>query len=143
MFLSLDGTFWIQLLNFGIFFAILNVVFLRPVGKAIKERRAYIESVQSDLAGFQSEIGKLRSEGDQKRAAARRAADETIAKARSDAESTAAGISEEQAAVASALTAEARAVVAAEMAVARTREDQITQTLAQSLLQRALGKARS
>jgi F0F1-type ATP synthase membrane subunit b/b' len=40
MFLSLDGTFWFQLVNFAIFFAILNVVFLRPVGEAIKKRRA-------------------------------------------------------------------------------------------------------
>ena len=45
MFLSLDGTFWIQLINFAIFFAILNVVFMRPVGEAIKKRRAYIDSV--------------------------------------------------------------------------------------------------
>ena len=45
MFLRIDGTFFVQLVNFAIFFAVLNVVFLKPVGAAIRKRREYIESV--------------------------------------------------------------------------------------------------
>ena len=37
MFLSLDGTLVVQLINFAIFFALLSVVFLRPVGRGDRE----------------------------------------------------------------------------------------------------------
>jgi F-type H+-transporting ATPase subunit b len=141
MFLSLDGTFWFQLINFGIFFAILNVVFSRPVGKAIMQRRAYIEAVQNDYGRNTDQARKLRAQAEQLRAAARREADERIAAARAEGETTAAGIAEEDTAIAAALTADARATVAVELAVARTQEAQITATLAKALLQRALGEA--
>jgi len=38
-FLSVDGTLVVQLINFAIFFAVLNVVFLKPVAAAIRKRR--------------------------------------------------------------------------------------------------------
>ena len=62
MFLSLDGTLIVQLVNFAIFFALLNLVFLRPVGRAIAKRRAYINSLASDYERYQEEARSLRAE---------------------------------------------------------------------------------
>src|ERR1700722_11282788 len=93
MFLSLDGTFWIQLINFAIFFALLNVLFLRPVGKAIRKRREYIDSVVSDYASYQSEAKTLREQAERVRADPRRTAEAHLAKARGEASNEAATIS--------------------------------------------------
>ena len=72
MFLSLDGTVVIQLINFVIFFALLNIVFLRPVGAAIKRRREYINGVQSGYERYAREAAGLRASANERRAAARR-----------------------------------------------------------------------
>ncbi len=60
MFLSLDGTVFVQLINFAIFFALLNVLFLRPVGRAIAKRRAYIDNLVSDYDRYQETARSLR-----------------------------------------------------------------------------------
>jgi F0F1-type ATP synthase membrane subunit b/b' len=142
MFLSLDGTAWIQLLNFGVFFLILNVVFLRPVGAALRRRREYIDSVQADYERYAGELENLRREGEAKRAAARRSADELLASARAAAEGEAAKIADGYARSAQAQTADAQHIVAGELAAARSREDELAASLAELLLTRALGAGR-
>ena len=139
MFLSLDGTFWIQLINFAIFFAILNVVFMRPVGEAIKKRRAYIDGVQSDYESHAREARALRADAEQKRGAARRAAEEAVAKARASAEEEAGRLTREAGTRAGAIADEARRVVAEEFAAAKAREGELSTALATSLLSRATG----
>ncbi|MDQ2858441.1 MAG: ATP synthase F0 subunit B [Candidatus Eremiobacteraeota bacterium] len=139
MFLSLDGTFWIQLINFAIFFAILNVVFLRPVGAAIKKRRAYIDGVKSDYDRYAEEGRGFRSQADQKRAAARRQAEERVTQVRLAAEREAAAEIAAETAKAEAIVDEARAIVAREMQAAKSREGELTQSLARTLLERATG----
>jgi F0F1-type ATP synthase membrane subunit b/b' len=141
MFLSLDGTFWFQLINFAIFYAILNVVFLRPVGNAIKERRAHIDGVHSDFERYDHQYQTLHAQAEQKRGAARREADETLARARAEAEAEAEAIAQEQGAAATAIANEARQVVEGEMAAARGREEELSQALARTLLERAVGSA--
>jgi len=142
MFLTPDGTFFFQLINFAIFYAILNVVFLRPIGNAIKERRAHIDGVHSDYERYDHQYQVLRAEAEAKRAAARREADELVAKARAAAETEAETIALEQSASAAALAAEAREIVEAEIATAKTREEELSQTLARVLLKRAVGSPR-
>jgi F0F1-type ATP synthase membrane subunit b/b' len=143
MFLSLDyGTFLIQLVNFAIFFAILNVVFLRPVGAALKKRREYIEGVQSDYERYAHQVGVLRADADGRRAAARRAAEETIAKTRSAAERDAQAIVDAQTEHAQATIEQARATVALEVNAAKAREPELSRELAKTLLDRALGGTR-
>ncbi len=139
MFLSLDGTFWIQLLNFAIFFAILNVVFMRPVGDAIKKRRAYIESVRSDLERHEHQAKTLRAEGEQKPSSARRAAEEAVARARAQAEDAAATLLAESGARAQSITEAARHMVASEIETAKAREGELSAALAKTLLSRATG----
>lgn len=142
MFLAPDGTFWVQLINFAIFFAILNVVFLRPVGEAIKKRRAHIEGVQSDYERYAHQVAGFRSEADAKRAAARREGDELVAKAKAAGEIEAAALVGAQGDKAQHIVDEARATVAGEVSTARLREDELSQNLARTLLERAIGTGR-
>jgi F0F1-type ATP synthase membrane subunit b/b' len=139
MFLELDGTFWVQLINFGIFYLILRVVFLDPVGRAVRSRREYIDGVQHAFDAYTREAKELRAEADAKRAAARRAAEERFALARSAANDEAQKIGAEFAGRASGIADEARRTVDAEVAVARTREPELAKALGQTLLDRAVG----
>ncbi len=142
MFLSLDGTFWIQLINFANFFAILGVVFLRPVGEAIRKRRDYIDGVRSGFERYSAETRNLRAEANAKRTAARREAEETLAKVRVAAESEATVLAATFMDRANAIAKDARATVDAELRSARDREGELAKTLAEQLLDRALGGAR-
>ncbi len=142
MFLSLDGTFWVQLVNFAIFFAILRVVFLRPVGTAIRKRREYIEGVKNDYDRYSAEVRSLRAEAEVKRAAARREAEEALVKVRVEADRQAAGVAASSADRANAIAGEARARVESELQSARERERDLATALADQLLARALGSAR-
>lgn len=142
MFLLPDGTFWVQLVLFAIFFAILNVVFLRPVGEAIKKRRAHIDGVQADYERYAHQVAGFRSEADGKRAAARREAEEAVAKAKAAAETEAARLVGAQSEKAQAIVDAARATVAGEVSTARLREDELSQNLARTLLERAIGSNR-
>jgi len=142
MFLSLDGTFWFQLVNFAIFFALLNAVFLRPVGAAIKKRREHIEGVQSDYDRYSHQVSALRGEAESRRGAARRAAEETVARSRAAAEAEAGYLVGGRTSEAHAIIEQARAMVALELSAARAKENELSQSLAKTLLDRALGADR-
>ncbi|MBC5803374.1 MAG: hypothetical protein GIX03_10360 [Candidatus Eremiobacteraeota bacterium] len=139
MFYKLDGTVVIQLINFVIFFALLNVVFLRPVGAAIKRRRDYINGVQNDYERYAKEASTLRADASARRAATRRAAEETVIQARSAAEREAEQIAAREAARAQAIVDDAQRIVVGEVTAARSRENELSQKLATTLLTRALG----
>ncbi len=142
MFFKLDGTVIIQLINFVIFFALLNVVFLRPVGAAIKRRRDYIDGVQRDYEGYAKEAETLRADASARRAAARRAAEEAVTAARARAEAEAQQVAAAEGARAQAIIDEARLVVETEVTAAKGRETELSQQLATALLTRALGSPR-
>ncbi len=142
MFLSLDGTFWFQLGLFAIFFAALNAVFLKPVGEAIKKRREHIDGVQADYERYAHQVAGFRSEADAKRAAARRDAEEAVAKAKAAAETEAASLVGVQSEKAQTIVDAARATIAGEVSTARLREDELSQSLARTLLERAIGSKR-
>jgi F0F1-type ATP synthase membrane subunit b/b' len=142
MFLVPDGTAIIQLINFVIFFAILNVVFLRPVGAALKRRREYIDSVHADFDRYSHQVSNMRAQADAERLAARREAEEAVQAARAAAEAEAARIAAEYEQSAGAIAERARAQVAEEMAAARGREDELARQLASTLLERATETAR-
>ena len=139
MLLSLDGTLVVQLVNFVIFLAILNAIFLKPVGAAIAKRRAYIDGVAADIEKFEAERKTLASEADEARAAARRAADAVIGQARSAAQGEAAEIVADHQVQANAIVAEAQATVALEIAQARLGERDVVESLARTMLERAVG----
>jgi F-type H+-transporting ATPase subunit b len=137
--LTLNGTLLIQLVNFIVFLAILNVIFFKPVGAAIAKRRAYIDGLKHDIEQLQSDAKTLRGQADERRIAARRAADEAMARARVDAGAQADTVISVAQTRAAELVAEAQAEVVREVESARREEPRIVNALADELLGRALG----
>src|SRR5579863_9993648 len=118
-FLSVDGTLVVQLINFAIFFAVLNVVFLRPVAAAIRRRREYIYSLVSDYDRYQAEARSLRAAAASVRSDARREAENRVAAARARTSNDAAELSSRYAAQAQAVADEAQRTAQAEFEAAR------------------------
>jgi F-type H+-transporting ATPase subunit b len=143
MFLSLDGTLWIQLINFAVFYVILTVVFLRPVQRAIAKRREYIESLTSDYDRAQEEASKLRAQAEQIHADARRESDHILAQNRNQAGNEAAEIASDYAQRVQAIVESAHASVAKEIEAMRPREDAVVRELARSIVGRVLPEVRA
>jgi F-type H+-transporting ATPase subunit b len=141
MFLSLDGTLFVQLINFAIFFALLNVVFLKPVGRAIAKRRAYIDGLVSDYARYQADAQSLRAQAEEIRVGARRQAEQLVAAARAGASNEAAEMSSRYAQQAQSLVEQAQKTAAAELEAARTGEAETVRGLAALMLERVIPEA--
>jgi F-type H+-transporting ATPase subunit b len=139
MLLSLDGTLVVQLVNFVIFLAILNAIFLKPVGAAIAQRRAYIDGVGSDIEQFEEDVRSLRARGAEAIAEARREADARIAEQRAAAQREAEVIVSDHQLQAAAVVAGAQATVALEVTEARRDEERLVDALARTMLERAVG----
>ena len=139
MFLSIDGTLIVQVVNFVLFIVLLNVVFLKPVGAAIAKRRAYIDALASDIEAASNEVKTARGRAEELRAAARRDAEAAIAKARGEAQNEAVDVVANYQRRASEIVEKAHREADAEIAAARTSEPQIVESLAQTLLERAIG----
>lgn len=135
-------TLLIQLINFAIFFALLNVLFLRPVGQAIRKRRAYIDAVVSDYAAYQADAKALREQAERIRAQARREAEQKVAKARSEASNASAELGARYAAQVQATVEEASRNAESELERARAGEDRLVRQLAGEMVERTLGAAR-
>lgn len=138
MFLSLDGTLFVQLFNFAIFFALLNVLFLRPVGRAIAKRREYIDNLVSDYDRYQEMARSLREEAAAIRAEARRNAEHRVATARAAASNEAAEMSSRFAEQVKSITEDAQTTVQAELEKARAGEGEAVRRLANVMLDRVL-----
>lgn len=141
MFLQLDGTFFVQLINFAIFFALLTVVFIRPVGNAIAKRREYINSLTNDYDRYQAEAQSLRAQAETIRAAARREAEAHLAKVRADATNEAGAITAQYAEQVEKTIQGAQNTVAAELGQARANQSQIVGDLANMMVQRTVTEA--
>lgn len=141
MFLSVDGTFFVQLINFAIFFVILRLVFLRTVGKAIADRRAYIEGLNTDYERYQGEAASARMQAESIRAAARREAEAALAKTRANASNKAAEIAGEYNAQAAAEVERARQTVQTELVDARASQPKAVEELAGLVLSRTLAES--
>jgi F-type H+-transporting ATPase subunit b len=140
-FLTINGTLVVQLVNFAIFFAILNVVFLRPVGRAIAKRREYINSLVSDYDRYQEEARALRAEAENVRIAARREAEHSVAAARATASNEAAEVSSKYAQRAQTIVEEAQRTAQSELAAARAGEDDTVRRLAALMVERVVPEA--
>lgn len=138
MFLSLDGTFVVQLINFAIFFALLNVLFIRPVGRAIVQRREYINSVTNDYDRYQAEAAACRSEAEAIRASARREGEHTLSRVRAETSNEVAEIAADYSGRASATVSQAQQTVEGELQAARAGEAQRAGELAQLIVSRTI-----
>jgi F-type H+-transporting ATPase subunit b len=137
--LSIDGTLVVQLVNFIVFLAILNVIFFKPVGAAIARRREFIDGLKHDIEQLQSEAKALRGQAEQRRIAARREAEEAIARARVESGREADAILAGAQTRVTEIVHQAHADVAQELAAARREEPRIVEGLANEMLERALG----
>jgi F-type H+-transporting ATPase subunit b len=141
MLLSLDGTVVVQIVNFIVFLAIMNVIFFKPVGAAIARRRAYIDGLKHDVESLDGDVKSLRGQAETRRHAARLAADEAIAQARQAfGKETDAIVSEAQGRALE-VVQQAHAQVETELQAARTNEARIVDALADEMLGRAIGGA--
>lgn len=138
MFLKLDGTFWVQLINFAIFFALLTVVFLRPVGDAIRKRREYINSLVAHYDLYREQAADLRAQADATRAAARREAEQILAKARAEASNQTADIAQAYSRRGSTAIEDAQRIARAELDAARANREPRVRELADMMLERTL-----
>jgi F-type H+-transporting ATPase subunit b len=141
MIFSLDGTFFVQLANFAIFFALLNVVFLRPVSRAIVKRRQYINGVLSDYEKYQREANALRAEGERERSQARRDAEQTISAKRAEASNAAAELAGRYAATVQGIVEDAQREAATELDAARAGALRQVEQLASLMAARVLTEA--
>lgn len=138
MFLKLDGTFWVQIINFVVFYALLDVVFLRAVRAAIAKRRAFIDGIQSEYDQAMRDIVSLKSGSELQKAVNRRAIEEHFVKMRAEASDEASLITARASALAHDRIGKAQTTVATEMASASQRLDGLADGLASSLLGRVL-----
>jgi F0F1-type ATP synthase membrane subunit b/b' len=138
MFLSFDGTFWVQLVNFAIFFAILNVVFIRPVQRAIVRRREYIDGLIRDYDEAQMRASELRARAEMIRQEARREAEHLLSRDRNEAGNEAARIAAEYGARITEVVEQAHATVDKEVEAVLPREDALASELASTVLSRVL-----
>jgi F-type H+-transporting ATPase subunit b len=142
VFLYPDGTFFVQLINFAIFFAILNVAFLRPVAAAIRSRREYINSLVTDYDRYQGEAKALRERAEGIRAAARREAEHLVSASRAQALSEASQISARYVADAKQIVDDATAAAARELETARTGIAPAVRQIADLMLERVIPEMR-
>jgi F0F1-type ATP synthase membrane subunit b/b' len=140
-FLSVNGTLVVQLFNFAIFFAVLYVVFLRPVAAAIGRRRQYINSLVSDYDRYQAEAASLRAQAEEIRAAARREAEHRVASVRAAASNEAAEISTGYSQKAQQTVERAQEDVRKELDEARAGESEAARGLADFMLERVIPEA--
>lgn len=139
--LNLNATLIVQLVNFIVFLAILNVIFFRPVGAAIAKRRAYLDGLANDIVQLQHDARALRGRAEEHRAAARRETDEALARERVEiARETDAIVAQAQGEAAQ-IAARAQAEVVREVERARVEEARIVDALAGEMLRRAIGGA--
>lgn len=139
MFLQIDATLLVQVVNFVLFIVLLNIVFLRPVGAAIAKRRAFIDGLARDIEAAEAEVRSARGAAEERRAAARREAEAAIAKARVAAQTEAAEIVAKHQDRASGIIEDAHNEVGVEIAAVRVKQDAIVDSIAQTLLERAIG----
>jgi F0F1-type ATP synthase membrane subunit b/b' len=140
MFLSLDGTFVIQLANFAIFFALLNVLFLKPVGQAIRKRREYINGLVSDYDTHQAEANALREKAEQLRAQARRDAELTLSRSRAETSNATGELAAQYAGQVASTIEAAQRQAAGELQAARANEAQLVGQLAEIMVERAVSE---
>jgi F0F1-type ATP synthase membrane subunit b/b' len=139
--LTLDGTVAVQVINFAAFLGLLNIVYLRPAGKALAARRAHIDAIAADYEKAHNEAAAIRAAGETRRLSVRRECEDLLSKARTEAIEEADTIAARAAALAHERISTAHATAAGEMSTAREREHQLTEEIADLLLKQAIGAA--
>lgn len=142
MLLSLDGTLIVQVINFGIFYLILNAFFVAPTRKSRTERYERIRSIEEETETLVKEARELRAQTAAFLAAAYREADARISRADAEAGRQSGEIIAAAHADAKAKAEAARKVVEGEIAALQAARGRNVGELAAVMLGQALGEGR-
>jgi F-type H+-transporting ATPase subunit b len=137
MLFSVDGTFIVQLVNFAIFFALVNMLFIKPVSRAIEERRRYIDSLTADYDKYHEEITRLKGQAEAERAQARRDAEVALSAARTQIGREVETLNADYASRVARSVEAAHATVEQEMVKAKAEEPRLVRELSGEMLERA------
>ena len=138
MLLTIDGTFLVQILNFVVFWFLLNMVFIAPTRRAIEERLRLIAATQRESQELREQAAALHAEADALIDAARRRTEEIMREAAGRAAAESHGIERKASDEAAASVALAHAAVASERAHATEKQGPLVQELARAMVNRAV-----
>jgi F-type H+-transporting ATPase subunit b len=138
MLLSLDGTFLIQILNFIVFWALLNYLYIAPTRRTIEARQRYIAEQYEDAQNLRAQAAALRAQGEAILSGARRQADASLREAVAQADAEAHCMQQETQQKVDAIVAEAHAAASAEKAQAESGALPFVEELAREMSRRAL-----
>ena len=138
MLLQPDGTLLVQMLNFIVFFVLLNVLFIAPTRRAIEERQRLIAGRYQEADALRGEAATIESQAASILDDARKRTDEIMRTAAARASAEAHDIERGAAEEAAATVALAHANVATERAAAVDKQGPFITELANAMTQRAL-----
>ncbi len=137
MLLTIDGTFLAQILNFILFWVLLNYLFIAPTRRAIEERSAYVAGLYKEGDAFEAEAASLQAQADAILHEARRQTDESMRAAAASAADEVHTIERKAADEAAATVQLAHATVASERRQALEKQQAFVTELAHSMVARA------
>ncbi|HEY5093615.1 MAG TPA: ATP synthase F0 subunit B [Candidatus Eremiobacteraceae bacterium] len=139
MLLSIDGTFLAQMLNFVVFWLLLNFVFIAPTRRAIEERMRLIDEQHREAQTLRARAAALKAEADTLFDASRRRTDEIMREAAARAAEQVHEIERKSNDDAAASVTLAHATVALERAQAVEKQGMLVDDLARAMVKRAVG----
>lgn len=139
MLLQPDGTLIVQILNFAVFWVLLNWLFIAPTRRAIVERQRVIAKLHADAEAARARAAAFDAEGAALLDDARRRTDEIMRDGAAKAAMSAKEIERRAIEEAAATVALAQAKVSTERADAAAKQDVFIGELARTMAQRALG----
>ena len=138
MLLSLDGTFLVQILNFVVFWVLLNYLFIAPTRRVIEERQRLIAGRRREAEELRAQAAGLRGQAATILDEARKRTDEIMRDAAARASTDTHDIERRAAEEAAATVALAHATVASERAQAHEKQGPFVAELARTMVDRAL-----
>ena len=84
--ISINETFFVQLISFLIFLFLLNRLMVRPLISIMEQRREYLEDVKNDIEKAKSDLHNLHREIDVQRAKVVKAANAVVRKLEEEAD---------------------------------------------------------
>lgn len=87
--ISINETFFVQLISFLVFVFLLNRIMIRPLNNTMGERKQYVESIRTDIEKVRADLDKLHRDLDEERATVLKEANAVVHKLDEEAEKSA------------------------------------------------------
>jgi len=139
MLLSIDGTFIVQILNFILFWVLLNYFFIAPTRRAIEDRQQLVANLYREGDEFQAKAASLQAQANAILNEARRTTEEAMRAAAAQGADESHCIERKAAEEAAASIALAHANVASERQQAVEKQQEFVSDLARTMVERATG----